>query len=137
MFALSGLFCLNSAMAEEIDSAAVGGTANLTYPLDSTATLKPVRIHKKFGDHLLHLPQYIIYVPVKTVEYTFKYGLFKLYDNPVTAYALRSLRIERVWGFGPVVDIGSNAGFIGGVSFKSRDAFTKGERIEAKFTYCD
>lgn len=135
MIALICLFGFSSILAEEIDSAAVEGTANLTYPLDSTAAIKPVRIKKRFGDYLLSFPQYIIHVPDKAIEYAFKHVLFRIYDNPVTAHALRSLKIERVWGFGPVVGVGANAGLIGGVSFKSRDAFTKGERIRASFTY--
>jgi outer membrane protein assembly factor BamA len=106
------------------------------YEVDTTRVRKPVKEHLNLGQKLLHVPEYAVRLPFLTVE-----GAVSVVTNEVvlteTVGRIKSMfgRVDRVWGFYPVVGYGSNSGLKGGLSFTSKQVFTKGERLKIKATY--
>ncbi|MDH3937570.1 MAG: BamA/TamA family outer membrane protein, partial [candidate division Zixibacteria bacterium] len=106
------------------------------YEIDTTRVRRQLKHKRSLGQKVLRLPQTIIKLPLHTVE-----GVVGLVVNdviltkPVARFRSLFAKVDRVWGFYPVVGYGSNSGFKGGFAFTSKEVFTKGERLKIKATY--
>jgi outer membrane protein assembly factor BamA len=106
------------------------------YEIDTTRIRKPVKPKRTLGQKLLRLPQTVIMLPLHTVEGTVGFVINDIVlTRPVARFSYLFAKVDRVWGFFPVVGYGSNSGFKGGLTFTSKQVFTKGERLKIKATY--
>lgn len=106
------------------------------YEIDTTRIRKQVQSKRTLGQKLLRLPQTVIMLPLRTVEGTAGFVINDIIiTKPVARFRSLFAKVDRVWGFYPVVGYGSNSGFKGGFAFTSKQVFTKGERLKIKATY--
>lgn len=106
------------------------------YEVDTTRVRKQVKTKRTLGQKLLWLPQTVIMLPLRTVEGTTNFVINDIIiTKPVARISTMFAKVDRVWGFYPVIGYGSNSGFKGGFAFTSKQVFTKGERLKIKATY--
>ncbi len=101
------------------------------YEIDTTMVREKPEQRSSTADAILSVPSFILALPFQILE-----GVSSLVMNEIIfsdfIQRLFFLEIDRVWGLYPVLGYGSNPGFKLGLTFSSRDVFTKGSRIEAK-----
>ncbi len=107
------------------------------YDVDTTRIRPPAEPKKKsvLGTALA-IPQLALDLPVWTVRTALDFTVNEVVlTAPTQRVASWFKGPGRVWGFLPVVDYGSDEGWVGGVTFTSREVFTKWERLRIKATY--
>lgn len=103
---------------------------------DSTLIRKTVKIKKTVSQKILSVPQFILKLPLKALEYTTKGTVIKVVDEPLGHKIYTALSgVDRIWGFYPVAGYGSNSGLKGGLGFRSKGLFTKDEELKIKGSY--
>jgi outer membrane protein assembly factor BamA len=107
-----------------------------SYEIDTTKVREKPEHHTSLGSKVLKVPQFVINLPVWTIE-----GIANIVVNDlVESESLSRLiakftAIDRVWGFYPVAGYGPNSGLKGGLTFTSKQVFTKGERVKIRGSY--
>lgn len=126
-------FILTSLLATALLVSAATADA---YEIDTTRIRKPAKPKRTLGQKLLRLPQTVIMLPLRTVEGTAGFVINDIIiTKPAARFSSLFAKVDRVWGFYPVIGYGSNSGFKGGLAFTSKQVFTKGERLKIKATY--
>ena len=104
--------------------------------IDTTLTVDRREKEESLGHKLMTVPSFLVSVPVKITR-GFTYFVVEdiALSKPVRKAASLFGRVDLDWSLYPIIGYGSNSGLKAGLTFNSKNTFTKGERFKLKGSY--